>query len=124
VRADHRLSAALDALIENAIEHGGSPYADGEAVTLRVAATVDGGQAVVEIADTGPGIPEYERAAVFDDQPLSQLSHGSGLGLWLAKWVVENYGGQLTYERRGGETVVAARLPRPEGDQQVTPQAD
>jgi signal transduction histidine kinase len=71
---------------------------------------------VVEITDTGPGIPESERAAVFDDQPLSQLSHGSGLGLWLAKWVVENYGGQLSYERRGGETTVATRLPLPDGD--------
>jgi signal transduction histidine kinase len=72
---------------------------------------------VVAITDTGPGIPDYERAAVFDDQPLSQLSHGSGLGLWLAKWVVENYGGTLTYERRGGETTVAARLPRTASDQ-------
>lgn len=110
VSADHRLSVALDALIENAIEHGSSGQNDGDA-TLRIEAGVDGTQVVVAVTDTGPGIPEYERAAVFDDQPLSQLSHGSGLGLWLAKWVIESYGGQLGYERRGGETTVTALLP-------------
>jgi PAS domain S-box-containing protein len=117
VRADHRLSAALDALIENAVEHGATGYGAGESATLRIEAHADGTQAVVAVTDAGPGIPDYERAAVFDGQPLSQLSHGSGLGLWLAKWVVENYGGTLTYERSGGETTVAARLPRTASDQ-------
>jgi PAS domain S-box-containing protein len=110
VSADHRLSVALDALIENAIEHGSSEQNDQD-TTLRIEAGAEGTQVVVDITDTGPGIPEYERAAVFDDQPLSQLSHGSGLGLWLAKWVVENYGGRLAYERRGGETTVTAVFP-------------
>ena len=123
VTADHRLEAALDALVENAVEHGVS---DGPPVTgtngrqngdntagaiVSVSATSTDSEAVIRIVDNGPGIPEYERAAVFDERPLSQLSHGSGLGLWLAKWVVESYGGRLTYERRGGETTVAARVP-------------
>ncbi|MFC7132266.1 MULTISPECIES: PAS domain-containing sensor histidine kinase [Salinibaculum] len=114
VQADARLLDALDALVENAVEHGTAGRANGQgpvAPTIRVAAAVEGHQAVATVTDDGPGIPEYERAAVFDDRPLSQLSHGSGLGLWLAKWVVENYGGRLSYERRGSETTVAARLP-------------
>lgn len=110
VRADNRLTAALDALIENAIEHGTSEGAV-EAATVHIEAQAEGTQAVVAVTDNGPGIPEHERAAIFDEQPLSQLSHGNGLGLWLAKWVVENYGGKLTYERRGSETTVAARVP-------------
>ena len=109
VAADGRLSAALDALVENAIEHGIPP--DGGDPHVRVELATDGRDAVVTVADGGPGIPEYERAAVFDDRPPSQLSHGSGLGLWLAKWVIESYGGRVSYERRGGETTVAARLP-------------
>lgn len=116
VRADHRLSAALDALVENALEHGSTAE---DTMTLRVEAHAEDSQAVVAITDSGPGIPDYERAAVFNDQPLSQLSHGSGLGLWLAKWVVENYGGQLSYQRRGGETTVAARLPQPDDSAQT-----
>jgi PAS domain S-box-containing protein len=135
VTADHRLETALDALLENAVEHGstksgsqahqdavehgsacldsGCP-ADGgpdDTADIRVSLATEGSEAVVRVVDEGSGIPEYERAAVFDDRPLSQLSHGSGLGLWLAKWVVEGYGGRLTYDRRGGETTVAARLP-------------
>jgi PAS domain S-box-containing protein len=109
VAADHRLSAALDALVENAVEHGHPT--DGGEPQVRVTLTADASEAVVTVADDGPGIPEYERAAVFDDRSPSQLSHGSGLGLWLAKWVVESYGGRVSYERRGGETIVAARLP-------------
>jgi PAS domain S-box-containing protein len=114
VTADHRLGVALDALVENAVEHGSTGEerdgVDGGA-NVHIAVDVGGNEGVATIIDDGPGIPEYERAAVFDDRPLSQLSHGSGLGLWLAKWVVEGYGGQLTYERRGDKTIVAARVP-------------
>ena len=115
VTADHRLSAALDALVENSVEHGNTPQQDtdgtGDGVHVHIAVETVGAEAVATVVDDGPGIPEYERAAVFNERPLSQLSHGSGLGLWLAKWVVESYGGRLTYERRGGETVVAAHVP-------------
>ncbi|WP_340098782.1 PAS domain-containing sensor histidine kinase [Salinibaculum salinum] len=114
VTGDHRLGAALDALLENALEHSTpAPRQNGDTdgPVVRVSVTTTETEAVATIADNGPGIPEYERAAVFDERPLSQLSHGSGLGLWLAKWVIEGYGGRLTYERRGGETIVAARVP-------------
>lgn len=109
VIADRRLSIALDAVIENAVEHG---RPDGDArPTVRITIGTEGPEAVVRITDNGTGIPEYERAAIFDDEPPSQLSHGSGLGLWLAKWIVEGYGGRLAYERRGGETTVLVRVP-------------
>lgn len=126
VSADHRLGVALDALVENAVEHGSTnPASHGQqdavehgstdgteaGANVHIAVDAAGNEGVVTVIDDGPGIPEYERAAVFDDRPLSQLSHGSGLGLWLAKWVVEGYGGRLTYQRRGGETVVAAHVP-------------
>jgi PAS domain S-box-containing protein len=128
VTADHRLETALDALLENAVEHGSTnpqsqapadadgshPPAgggSGRVADVRVTLATEGSEAVVRVTDHGGGIPEYERAAIFDDRSLSQLSHGSGLGLWLAKWVVEGYGGRLTYERQGGQTTVAARLP-------------
>jgi PAS domain S-box-containing protein len=111
VSADHRLGVALDALVENALEHGTAAGTEGEGANVHIAVDAAGNEGVVTVIDDGPGIPEYERAAVFNERPLSQLSHGSGLGLWLAKWVVEGYGGRLTYQRRGGETVVAAHVP-------------
>jgi len=144
VAGDRRLFEALDALVENAVEHGStSPRSSStreDAVehgstspveqkstpsavshprpesrsTVRIAAHADGDQAVATITDDGPGIPEFARAAVFDDRPISQLSHSSGLGLWLAKWLVESHGGTLGYERRGGRTTVSVVLPRAE----------
>ncbi|WEL18538.1 Signal transduction histidine kinase with PAS domain [Halorhabdus sp. SVX81] len=148
VTGDRRLFEALDALVENAVEHGstsppsqapedavehGSTTPDSQArqdavehnptpptvtrprsesrSTIRIAAHDDGEQAVATITDHGPGIPEFARAAVFDDRPISQLSHSSGLGLWLAKWLVESYGGELGYERRGDRTTVSVILP-------------
>ncbi|WP_167880073.1 sensor histidine kinase [Halorhabdus rudnickae] len=102
VVGDRRLFDALDALVENAVEHG-SADADDDRVTVSVAAQVDAEEGVATITDGGPGIPEYARAAVFDDRPISQLSYNSGLGLWLAKWLVEGFGGRLGYERRGGQ---------------------
>jgi PAS domain S-box-containing protein len=119
VTADQRLELGLDALIENAVEHG-SPQdqdqdqdqgEDGGPVEIRITIVAEGNEAVARITDNGDGIPDCERAAIFDDRPPTKLSHGSGLGLWLAKWVVEGYGGRLTYARRGGETTVAARVP-------------
>ena len=110
---DQRLFDALDALVENSLEHGAvSDDSVEDPGTVRVAARRDGEEAVVTITDEGPGIPEYARAAVFDERPISQLSHSSGLGLWLAKWLVEGFGGRLGYERRGGRTTVSVRLPR------------
>ena len=157
VTADHRLGAALDALVENAVEHGSTrhdshvrqdavehgstspdshvrqdavehgstaqrgPGGDRGGAHVHITAEAAGTEAVATVVDDGPGIPEYERAAVFDERPLSQLSHGSGLGLWLAKWVVESYGGRLTYERRGSETVVAVRVPLAAEDRHSPP---
>lgn len=90
--------SAIDNLIENAIEHaGGAP-------TVRIAvgtprANDDVVQVVVE--DDGPGIPDAEVRAL-DGDAESQLHHGSGLGLWVAKWVAESYGGDIEFSQRHG----------------------
>jgi K+-sensing histidine kinase KdpD len=98
------LETAIEGLVENAVVHNtGEP-------TVRVAARREPKRAVVEIADDGPGIPENERAPVFDDHDITQLQHGSGLGLWLARWTVQTCDGQLEYERTDGWTVIRLRL--------------
>jgi Signal transduction histidine kinase len=50
----------------------------------------------LSVADDGPGIPDDERM-VLNRATETSLEHGSGLGLWLAKWLVDASGGGLTF---------------------------
>lgn len=106
VHATDSLEHALWELVENACVHAG--------VQPTVAITVRGGPetTTVEIADDGPGIPESEREIIGIDEE-TQLRHGSGLGLWLVRWVLERSGGDICFNRDNG-TVVTVTLPRPD----------
>ena len=65
---------------------------------------------VVEITDTGPGIPEDMREKVF--YPLvSGREGGSGLGLTLAQTFVTQHGGTITFESQPGNTTFTLLLP-------------
>ena len=87
------LREAVVELIENAVEHT-TPE---PTVDVRVARCPEIDSVVITVADDGPGIPDDERAVVGGDRSITPLDHGSGLGLWLAKWVVEAYGGELAF---------------------------
>ncbi|WP_424001787.1 ATP-binding protein [Haloarcula salina] len=106
---------ALDNLVENAVEHtpDGTP--------VRVTADRDGGEAHLRVADRGPGIPAGERAVVFEDADITNLQHGSGLGIWLARWVAEAAGGGIAYDRTDGWTTVTLRLPLSDDDNVLVP---
>lgn len=94
VTADDKLDDVLANLVENAIVHH-----DGDAPAVRISASqTDDGRVEMEVADDGRGIPDDEVAVLTDEQPITQLDHGSGFGLWLVKWVVESYGGDLRFE--------------------------
>ncbi|MFB6282249.1 MAG: cache domain-containing protein [Haloferacaceae archaeon] len=60
------------------------------------AAGADGGVRI-EVADNGPGIPEQDRT-VIEEGRETDLEHGSGLGLWVLYWIVDNSGGELTFD--------------------------
>lgn len=90
VRAGEELDGAIAELLENAIEHGEPP--------VRVTAERDGREVVLSIADDGDGIPEDERRVVLGETEPDQLEHGSGMGLWLARWTVEYYDGTFDIE--------------------------
>jgi PAS domain S-box-containing protein len=92
--ATDRLGAAVGALVENAVvHHDGDP-------TVWVAAESVGDSEWVDItvADDGPGIPAAEREVITGEAEITPTRHGTGLGLWLAKWTVERYGGTLAFE--------------------------
>jgi signal transduction histidine kinase len=94
-------------LIVNALD------AMGGAGTLTVRTGRDGDSAVVEVADTGPGIPEALRRRVFEPffttKPVGQ---GTGLGLDVSwRIVVNRHGGDLRVSSRPGATRFQVRLP-------------
>ncbi|MFE5619165.1 sensor histidine kinase [Streptomyces sp. NPDC056524] len=115
VRGDAaRLHQVLVNLLANARTH--TP--PGTVVTARV--RTEGGRALVEIEDDGPGIPPellpvvFERFARGDASRTRRAGGGSstGLGLAIVRAVTAAHGGEVTVRSRPGETVFAVALPR------------
>ena len=83
--------------------------------TVEVRAFEDGASVVVEVADTGSGIPADEILHIFDELYRGQGARGvegSGLGLALVKAVVERHGGTVAARSRPGQgSVFTLRLP-------------
>lgn len=103
-----RLIQVLGNLVSNAIKF--TP--EGGEVAIRIQATAEGAEVVV--ADSGTGIDEEDLARVFDPywQASTTASLGTGLGLPIAKAIIEAHGGLMRIDsRRGGGTTVAFTLP-------------
>ncbi|HVK43352.1 MAG TPA: ATP-binding protein [Micropruina sp.] len=94
-------------LIDNALD-----AMDG-AGTLRVSTRADGGQVLVEICDTGPGMPPAVAARAFEPFfTTKEVGRGTGLGLDIARRVVvERHGGAIGIESVPGDTRIQVRLP-------------
>ncbi|MDL2402960.1 sensor histidine kinase [Rhizobium mayense] len=74
----------------------------------------DGGDAVLWVEDSGPGIPEAERGQVFERfyRIIGTEPEGSGLGLAIVREVVDGAGGTVTLgDAAGGGLLVTVRLP-------------
>lgn len=99
------LEEAVRGLVENALD------AMGDDGTLTLLTKEEGGRVVLEVRDSGPGIPESHRPRIFD-LFYTTKPRGTGLGLSLAKKFIEAYGGTLTMTSCAGEgTVFRASLP-------------
>jgi signal transduction histidine kinase len=88
-------------LLDNAIRY--SPAG----AEVQVSVAKDDGRVRVEVADEGPGIGEEELQRIFhrfhrSDASRSRETGGYGLGLAIAKAMVEAYGGSITGENRSG----------------------
>jgi signal transduction histidine kinase len=81
---------------------------------IRVAAVAVDGAVRLSVSDTGPGIPEAQLARVFDRYWRGGGSgHGAGLGLFIARGIVEAHGGRIWVEQaEGGGSAFRFTLPR------------
>ena len=104
-----RVQRVFQNLIGNAIKY--SP--DGGDIEVRLEAAAD--LARVTVRDHGIGIPEQERARVFERGYRAQGTHGipgSGLGLFISAEIVKRHRGGITCDAApGGGTVFEVRLP-------------
>jgi len=83
--------------------------------TIEMRAFEAGNQVVIEVADTGPGIPEEDIAHVWEELYRGTGARGiqgSGLGLALVRAIISRHEGDITLRSRSGEgTVFTMRLP-------------
>lgn len=98
-------------LIENALKYSND---DG---SISVSTIEEGGFIKVMIKDGGIGIPEHQQASIFNkffraDNAFKRQTDGSGLGLFVAKSIVEKHGGRIGFESIVGKgTVFYFTLP-------------
>jgi signal transduction histidine kinase len=93
---EDRIAQVVSNLIKNAIVHtqGG---------VIEVVCESTGSEALIAIADSGPGIPEDRMEVIFEPHvrlPGRQKPMGSGLGLYIARGIVETHGGRIWAENR------------------------
>jgi signal transduction histidine kinase len=107
-----RISQVLSNLLANAVQHGTAGAMI--SVTLRGEAT----EVVLEVHNTGPRIPDADRAGLFD--PLKRVANRGGggareslgLGLYIAERIVSAHGGTITLESTDAGTSFTVHLPR------------
>ncbi len=78
--------------------------------TLAVRTLHSGEEVVVEVEDSGVGIPESDREKVFGPF-FTTKEAGGGLGLAISKRIMEDHGGTISFESRPGRTVFRISLP-------------
>ncbi|OSP53620.1 hypothetical protein BV911_16990 [Pseudoruegeria sp. SK021] len=90
-------------LVRNALD-----ASDAAQVTIRTAA--NGPFAILDVSDTGPGVPENIRSRIFEPF-VTGKSDGTGLGLALCQRLVEEMGGDITLLTGTEQTVFRLSLP-------------
>ncbi|HEU5248120.1 MAG TPA: sensor histidine kinase KdpD [Candidatus Udaeobacter sp.] len=117
----HLIQQALGALLSNAAAHGISDH------SIEVSAARDDSMLVLSVADHGPGLMPGEENKVFQKfyRGTRTAPGGLGLGLSIARQLVEAHGGQIVAQnRQGGGARFSIRLPIGEAMQLPTEAAD
>jgi|GEM_PF-1954926 len=102
------LPYAFENVLENAVQHN-----DAADPSVSIDVSLPDGEAdrvTVRIADNGPGLPPVERQ-VLRTAAETQLTHSTGLGLWLTNWIVRGSSGRIDVDCTAGGTTVVVELP-------------
>lgn len=107
------LARVFENLLTNAVRYG---Y-DGQFVDLN--GYIDNGEVVVQVMNYGDSIPEEDLPYLFDmfytgDKARSENRGGTGLGLFIAKNIVEQHNGKISAESNVVRTMFEVRLPKEE----------
>ncbi len=100
-----RIREVLTNLVSNALRH--TP-----AGSITIAISEDRESLVIDVRDTGSGIPSEDLPKIFDRFSKSQSSRGSGLGLAIARQLVTAHSGTITAASEPGRgTIITVTLP-------------
>ncbi len=123
-----QLSQVLTNLIQNAVDAIDGRVLDGEAVQdqgeIRIALTVTGEDAQIEITDNGKGLPLEKRDRLTEPY-MTTRAKGTGLGLAIVKTILEDHSAVLELkDREDGKTGASVRvtLPLLKGDRRPADQ--
>lgn len=99
--------SAVDELLSNSIQHS-----DAETPLVRVSVEhhAESGAVRIAVSDNGPGIPDYETRPI-ERGTETALEHGSGVGLWVATWIVREADGSIDFAETDDGTTVTVWLP-------------
>jgi two-component system sensor histidine kinase ResE len=105
-----RLKQVFINLLDNAIKYN----CQGGSVSVRLSA--DSERVVIQVTDTGEGIPAQDLPHIFEkmyrvERRQGRPVEGSGLGLSIVQRIVEQHGGSISVESREGETTFTVALP-------------
>ena len=110
----NKITRAVHNLVRNAVEAMGTK---GGRVTLRVARGVAAapskkGDLVIEVSDTGPGIPKQIEGRLFESFVTAGKKGGTGLGLAIVKKIVNEHGGWVGVQSTPSGTAFTIVLPQ------------
>jgi PAS domain S-box-containing protein len=106
-----RLVQVVLNLVMNAMQS--LPVAADGAQMIAIYTSTEGERVLIEVSDSGPGVPEADRERIFEPFVTSKpIGEGTGLGLFVCRNIVRGYAGEISvHDRRGGGALFRVTLP-------------
>ncbi|MUV61674.1 PAS domain-containing sensor histidine kinase [Halobacterium sp. CBA1126] len=107
VTGNEMLESVFRNLLNNAVQHN-----DEAEPVVEVSCEVSADAVAVRVADNGPGIPDHQKEAIFEQGEAGIGSQGTGVGLYLVRTLVEQYDGSVSVADNDPKgTVFTVTLP-------------